>query len=375
MIRKYHLATKVTFGKINYMTGEKFGPDAPESLPDLKETPAFRWVLEVAGEVLKKQYGLERKGWPFLDPSRIVIISKEELLERGEKTNKEVTLLERALLNLGAEREVISSSPVIRPVFTDVLESPPHLYVLGEEFTSLDSSRTHQWVRPAVDLGLFLIEMNLMFVAEERVLDAEMRNYWLKVLQEQIPIFFDKHVDLIPPDRRGEIDHAKQIFQEIIEGDDSLEFRARGGWVLAMHEQRGKGKEPLMDFGKNFNRDIASSLGTIPQRIFIGRIMEMLELEGEDEAKALIYAELKKISPPIYNQLLNKHKRESTEKTLRRLDKRKQEEGIPAVEEYLRRLELEGYLALFDAYRQSLIPQIYLRRKAVKKNLALYPLD
>lgn len=342
---------------------------------DLKKPPAFRRVLEVAGEVLEKQYGLGHKEWPFLDPNRIIIISQEELLERGERADREVTLLEKALLNLGAKREVVSASPAIRPVFTDILESPPHLYVLGEKFTSLDSSRTHQWVRAAVDLGVFLIEMNLMLVAEERVLCDEVHDYWLKVLQEQIPIFFDENVDLIPPDRRGEIDQARQIFQEIIEGDESLEFRARGGWVFAMHGQRGKGKEPLMSFGTNFNRDIASSLGTIPQRIFIHRIMEMLELEGGDEVETLIYAKLKKINPPTYNRLLNKHKSESTEKTLSRLDKRKQEEGIPAVEEYLKRLGLGGYLGLFDAYRQSLIPQIYLRRKAVKKNLDPYPLD
>lgn len=369
------------------MAEERLGPDVQEPLADLKETPAFRRALEMAGKVLEERYGLGRKEWPFLDPNAIVFLPTEDFIETQERFNREQeSLLAKTLMSLGVEREAMSQGLLPQPYFANRFHPESVLYFSAEYFQNLNHPQKRKWIPPATDLGVFLIEMNMLFLPRFRTLEGEERKYWEQVLKTRTLNALDYYCDSLSPEaresRRDDIQGAKDNFRLILEGDESegiepdqsLEVLERGGQIWLVIGERGE-RKALTGVGLDSHSRIASSLATIPQRMFINRLLDLLDLEGDNEEEIEALASLKRENPRAYTNFNNKLRSQWKSSNLAHLDEIKRSAKASEAEDFLKQLELGYYKSSFDVYRQSLIFQIYLKRKAVKKNLAPYPLD
>lgn len=373
--------------------------NSPESEPknyeiDLKKTLVFRQTLTIVDGVLNERYGMKPEQWPCLKPDSIVFLPETTFWKEYDQTNQDQeSLLDRALINLGVRREEIAHSNIKQPLFANILSTPPVIYVLKEKFENLDSNRTNVWIPPAIDLGFLLIELNLLLLPDSRTLEGEEKKYWLGVLRTRIPAFFDENAYLIPPvihdedsdedqekkqqERQAKIGQAKQIFNSIIEEDESLEFVARGAQILAMVGDRRKGRQILMGFSQVFNKRVAAYLGTVPEKTLVSLLTDMYEPEAglndlESERQLRLMREL---NPAAYHRFVFTNRQKLKEQIRRNIDQLKRDEGVSGAKGRLKQLDLSNYRRAFNAFRRSQIFSSYLEWHGKSSKIADYPLD
>lgn len=371
-------------------------PITGDPLPDLKETPAFQQTLTMVGEVLNERYGVVPEQWPFLDPNFLVFLPNQDLIETQQRFSREQeSVLVKTLMSLGVERELMSQG-LSQPYFANRFHPKPVLYFSAEYFQNLNHPQKQKRIPPATDLGISLIGMNMLFLPDFRKLEGEVREYWEPILKARTFYALDYYCDSLSPEaqesRRDDIQVAKDNFRLILEGDESegikpdesLELLERGSQIWLMIDE-GEGKKGLIAVGLDFHSRIASSLATIPQRMFINRLLDLLDLEGDNEEEMETLASLKRGNPRAYLYFTNKLREQQKSGALARLDEIKRSAKTSETEAFLNQLGLGDYRNAFDAYWQSRISEVYLERrriqaKAAKKSgkplkLADYPLD
>lgn len=344
-------------------------------LPDLKETPAFRQVLTIVGEVLNDRYGVTPDKWPCLKTDSAVFLPEATFWREYDRSNQEQeSLLDLALINSGVKREEIAHSNIKEPLFVNILDPSPVIYILKEKFENLGSNRTSVWVLSAIDLGYLLIELNLLLLPDSRPLKGEEEKYWLGILRTQIPAFFDENAYLISPEeRQAKIGQAKQIFNSIIEEDKSLEFVERGAQILVMVGDRRKGRQILMGFSQGFNKRIVAYLGTVPEKTLVGLLADMYELEADPndlESERQLQL-IREFNPAAYHRLVLANRQRLNEQVKRNIDQLKRDEGVFRAKNHLKQLDVSNYRRAFNTFRRSLIFKIHQDRKV----LPSYPLD
>lgn len=313
-----------------------------QPLPDLRETRAFGQVLSEVGEVFQYWYGIKPKELPCVTPETIIFLPSEEFTQKLDASYLTKNLLARTLLNLGAKKEeVFASSQQQPPLFAHALRLPKIVYVSRERLRELNSLEPEERTLAAILLGVQLIDMNLLLLPNPVGLKGE---YWLSRLREKLKWFLEANIGKIPLERRNEIEKAWEIFDYFLETDESLRFLACGGEIVAMMKQE-KEEEPLIFFGSEFNQKVVFSLGNKLKRRLIAR-------------------------------LAGRHfSQRGMEKFLRIWEKRAKDTEIWETGEFLRRLKLGDSQTLFEKFRQSQIPEVYLQRLKVRPNLPPYPLD
>lgn len=356
--------------------------NSPESEPkdseiDLKETPAFRQALTIVGGVLNDRYGVTPDKWPFLDPNFLVFLPTQDFIETQKRFSREQeSVLVKTLMSLGVERALMSQGLLSQPYFANRFHPEPVLYFSAEYFQNLNHPQKRKWIPPATDLGISLIAMNMLFLPNFRQFEGEERKYWEPFLKAQTLHALDYYCDSLSPEaqesHRDDIQVAKDNFRLILEGDESegikpdesLELLERGGQIWLMIGE-GEGKKGLTAIRLDLHSRIASSLATIPQRMFVNRLLDLLDLEGDNEEAMEALASLKRGNPPAYRYFTNKLREQQKSKALARLDEIKRSAKISETEDFLKQLELGGYKSAFDAYRQSRISEVYLERQRV----------
>lgn len=328
------------------MEGE---PKTDETLPDLKETVAFRQVLSVVGEAFQDWYRIESEELPALNPQLIVFLTEEKFnQEKDNISHLEANLLVRALLIAGAKKEeLFVPYQGSTPIFTRSFHSPRYIYVNQRQFLDLTFQDRVQRDATAIRLGVHLTEMNLILLqspSEIKDMEVDGKLFWQTQLRKQIQLFFDENSFRIPPERQEELTKAKELFDYFLNNDPSLRLIARGSEVLAMMKQDGE-ERPLIGLGSRFNSKVAFSLGERVKRRLISRLAEK-------------------------NSMLN------ASYFLNLLEATHKNEQIREVEDFLSHLKLGSYTDCFSAYRESRIPQIYLERLKVRRGkLPRYPMD
>lgn len=355
---------------------------------DLKETPALRQVLTIVGGVLHDRYGVKPEDWPFLDPNFLIFLPTQDFIETQQRFSREQeSLLVKTLVSVGVKRELMSQGLLSQPYFANRFHLKPVLYFSAEYFQNLNHPQKRNWILPATDLGISLIGMNMLFLPNFRKLEGEVREYWEPFLKARTRHALDYYCDSLSPEaqenHRDDIQVAKDNFRLILEGDESegikpdesLELLERGGQIWLMIGER-EGKQGLTAVRLSFHSRIASSLADIPQRMFINRLLDLLDLEGGNEEETAALANLRRANPHVYRYFANKLREQQKSEVLARLDGIKRSAKISEIEDFLKQLGLGDYKSAFDAYRQSLISEIHLEqlhRKPFK--LEDYPLD